>query len=78
MKTIKIGFIISLMVLSSTGCKDILEEHPQSQVVPTYFNSSSGVLGGIAGVYNDIRSDWGTEGFTVEMQAGTDEFLAGS
>ena len=78
MKTIKIGFIIGLVVLSGTGCKDILEEHPQSQVVPTYFNSPSGVLGGIAGVYNDIRSDWGTEGFTTEMQGGTDEFLQGA
>ncbi len=34
-------------------------------------------MGGIAGVYNDIRSDWGTEGFGNEMQAGTDEFLLG-
>ena len=78
MKTIKVGFIIGLIALSSTGCEKILEEHPQSQVVPTYFNSPSGVLGGIAGVYNDLRSDWGTEGFTVEMQAGTDEFIQGA
>ena len=27
---------------------------------------------------NDIRAQWGTEGFTVEMQAGTDEFLQGA
>lgn len=78
MRAIKIGFVIGLVALSGTGCKDILEERPQSQVVPTYFNSPSGVLGGIAGVYNDIRSDWGTEGFTVEMQAGTDEFIQGA
>ena len=78
MKTIKVGFMLGLMAFWSTGCEKILEEHPQSQVVPTYFNSPSGVLGGIAGVYNDIRSDWGTEGFTVEMQAGTDEFLQGA
>lgn len=78
MKIIKFGFIIGLTTLLSTGCEKILEEHPQSQVVPSYFNSPSGVLGGIAGVYNDIRSDWGTEGFTVEMQAGTDEFVQGA
>jgi hypothetical protein len=76
MRTIKIGFVIGLMALSSSGCKELLVEQPQSQVVPTYFNSPAGVLGGIAGVYNDIRSDWGTEGFSTEMQAGTDEFLA--
>ena len=67
-----------LMALFSTGCESILEERPQSQVVPSYFNSPAGVLGGIAGVYNDIRAAWGTEGFTAEMQAGTDEFVAGA
>lgn len=78
MKLINVGFTLGLVAFLSTGCEKILEEQPQSQVVPTYFNSPSGVLGGIAGVYNDIRSDWGTEGFTVEMQAGTDEFLQGA
>ncbi|HEX9959197.1 MAG TPA: RagB/SusD family nutrient uptake outer membrane protein, partial [Fibrella sp.] len=78
MKTIKVGFMAGLMALFSTGCESILEERPQSQVVPSYFNSPAGVLGGIAGVYNDIRAAWGTEGFTAEMQAGTDEFVAGA
>lgn len=61
----------------AAGCKKVLEENPESIVVPGYFNSPAGVLGGIAGVYNDIRSQWGTEGFTNEMQAGTDEFIRG-
>ena len=63
--------------LFGAGCSKILEEHPQSQVVPSFFTSSAGVLGGIAGVYNDIRSQWGNEGFGNEMQAGTDELLLG-
>lgn len=78
MKTIKLGCVLGLIAFLGTGCEKLLEEHPQSQVVPSFFNSSAGVLGGISGVYNDIRSDWGTEGFTVEMQAGTDEFLQGA
>ncbi|MGM9511982.1 RagB/SusD family nutrient uptake outer membrane protein [Larkinella sp. GY13] len=78
MKTIKFWSIIGLTALLNTGCEKILEENPQSQIVPSYFNTPSGVLGGIAGVYNDIRGQWGTEGFTVEMQAGTDEFLQGA
>ncbi|SEI55639.1 Starch-binding associating with outer membrane [Dyadobacter sp. SG02] len=77
MKSIKIFIIAGTVALLSSGCEKVLEEHPQSQIVPSYFNSPSGVLGGIAGVYNDIRSQWGTEGFTVEMQAGTDEFIQG-
>ncbi|CAG5072633.1 hypothetical protein DYBT9623_04220 [Dyadobacter sp. CECT 9623] len=77
MKSIKILITAALIASFSSGCEKVLEEHPQSQIVPTYFNSPSGVLGGIAGVYNDIRGQWGTEGFTVEMQAGTDEFIQG-
>ncbi len=78
MKAIKVWFVAGLVAASSTGCEKILQEQPQSQIVPSYFNSQAGVLGGIAGVYNDIRSQWGTEGFTVEMQAGTDEFIQGA
>ncbi|QJD79246.1 RagB/SusD family nutrient uptake outer membrane protein [Spirosoma rhododendri] len=78
MKAIKFCAVLGLTAVLSTGCEKILEENPQSQIVPSYFNSASGVLGGIAGVYNDIRGQWGTEGFTIEMQAGTDEFLRGA
>lgn len=60
------------------GCKKVLEEHPQAQLVPSYFNTQAGVLAGITGVYNDIRSYWGTEGFSATMVAGTDEHLAGA
>ncbi len=78
MKNIKFLLIIAFSVFVNSGCKKILEENPQSQVVPSFFNSPSGVLGGISGVYNDIRAIWGTEGFTNEMQMGTDEFLLGA
>jgi starch-binding outer membrane protein, SusD/RagB family len=78
MKNIKLTILVTIVAIFSTSCDKILEEQPQSQVVPSFFNSPAGVLGGIAGVYNDIRSQWGTEGFTNEMQAGTDEFLLGA
>ncbi|MDJ1480017.1 RagB/SusD family nutrient uptake outer membrane protein [Cytophagaceae bacterium YF14B1] len=78
MKPIKALLILTAALVFSPGCESILDEKPQSQIVPSFFNSPAGVLGGIAGVYNDIRSQWGTEGFTMEMQAGTDEFLTGA
>ena len=70
--------MITAFELLNNGCKKLLEEHPQSGIVPSFFNSPAGVLGGIAGVYNDIRGAWGTEGFSAEMVAGTDEHLAGA
>jgi starch-binding outer membrane protein, SusD/RagB family len=72
------GAVLIGIALLGNGCKKILEEQPQSGIVPSFFNSQAGVLGGIAGVYNDIRSAWGTEGFSAEMVAGTDEHLAGA
>lgn len=70
--------ILVLCAFLNNGCQGILEENPQANIVPSFFNSPSGVLGGIAGVYNDIRNAWGTEGFTNEMMVGTDEHLAGA
>jgi len=64
-------------ILLMGSCKKILEENPHSDVTPSAFNSAPGLLGGIAGVYNQLRSSWGTEGFTIWQMAGTDEHLMG-
>ena len=49
------GALLIVVTLLSAGCKKLLEEHPQSGIVPSFFNSPAGVLGGISGVYNDIH-----------------------
>jgi len=67
--------MITMLFLNS--CSDLLTEQPQSNVVPSAFGTSTGILGGITGVYNSIRNNWGTEGFTINQMAGTDEYLAG-
>ncbi|MES1221813.1 MAG: RagB/SusD family nutrient uptake outer membrane protein, partial [Bacteroidota bacterium] len=76
-KKISVAVLLSVVIISG-GCKKLLEEHPESGIVPSFFNSPAGVLGGIAGVYNDIRGAWGTEGFTLHTMAGTDEYLMGA
>ncbi len=70
------GLIAALAI--SGGCKKLLEEHPESSIVPSFFNTPAGVLGGIAGVYNDLRGAWGTEGFSLQAVGGTDENLSGA
>jgi hypothetical protein len=76
-KIVSFAGLLTVAVFAGS-CKKLLEEHPQSGIVPSFFNSPAGVLGGIAGVYNDIRSAWGTEGFTLHTMAGTDEYLMGA
>src|SRR5664279_443562 len=74
----KISFAITFAVLMViSGCQKVLEEDPKSQITPQFFTTPGGILGGIAGVYSDMRNLWGTEGFINITLAGTDEVLAG-
>lgn len=78
LKNIIIGSaILTGVTLPMSSCKKILDENPRSNVTPSSFSTPQGLLGGIAGVYNDLRGAWGTEGFTISQMAGTDEYLAG-
>ncbi len=69
--------LLGVLLLTNNGCKKILEENPKSNVTPAAFSTPQGLLGGISGVYNDLRRSWGTEGFTINQMAGTDEHLMG-
>jgi len=72
------GYAVLLGAILLTGsCKKLLEENPRSNVTPSVFATPQGILGGISGVYNQMRASWGTEGFTLNQMAGTDEHLAG-
>ena len=74
----KISFIITVaLILFGSGCQKLLVETPKSQITPQFFSTPAGILGGIAGIYSDMRNLWGTEGFTNITLAGTDEVLAG-
>jgi hypothetical protein len=76
--TLRIYLVAAAMLASGIpGCKKILEEHPRSQITPQFFSTSGGILGGIAGVYSDMRNLWGTEGFTNMCVGGVDEDLVG-
>lgn len=59
------------------NCTKILDEQPRAAVTPDYFSTPGGVLGGITGVYSDMRNLWGTEGFLNMTVGGTDEVLKG-
>src|SRR5580692_2183290 len=75
----KIGFASLLMVLlSAFSCTKILKESPEASIPPTIFTTEIGLVGGIGGVYNDLRGLWGTEGFSMQSLGGTDETLEGA
>jgi hypothetical protein len=76
-KKLSLAAIVSVAFLTN-GCKKVLEENPRSLIPPTFLNTPDGILAGISGVYNDIRNQWGTEGFSLQTVAGTDEHLTGA
>jgi starch-binding outer membrane protein, SusD/RagB family len=74
-KSVYVLFMSIILLIS--GCKKVLEENPRSDVTPESFSTPVGILGGLSGVYNQLRSAWGTEGFTINQMSGTDEHLMG-
>ncbi|MGI4751518.1 MAG: RagB/SusD family nutrient uptake outer membrane protein [Janthinobacterium lividum] len=80
MKSYKKIAILLTAVISTLGissCKKLLEQDPKASITPQFFATSGGVLGGITGVYSDLRNLWGTEGFLYYTNSGVDETLVG-
>jgi hypothetical protein len=74
----KIAIIFTALgAIAATGCKKILDQEPKSNITPNVLASQGGVVGGLAGVYSDLRNLWGTEGFMYYTNLGVDETLAG-
>jgi hypothetical protein len=72
----KIAILLTAVgTMSVSSCKKFLEQDPKANVTPQFFTTSGGVLGGITGVYSDLRNLWGTEGFLYYCQFGTDETI---
>ena len=67
---------LSLLV-SVSGCKDLLDEDPQSVLVPSFLGTPQGVEAGLTGVYSGHRNIYGNEQAMYMAVTGTDEFMRG-
>ena len=63
---------VSLFVGSCT--EDILEEDPKSVFTPDFFQTQSGVEGGITALYTHLRFLYGAWNFYNSTETGTDEY----
>jgi len=75
-KSLKYSLLFGLMIFTATGCKKVLEEQPRTSFDPTFFNTSDGIQGGIAGIYSSFRGQWATQIFTQLFNTGIDESLS--
>ncbi len=72
------SLLFAVILLTSTGCKKLLEETPRTGFTPVFFNTPDGLQGGVTGVYSNLRTHWGTQIFIQLFNGGTDETLRGA
>lgn len=71
-KTFKASALMLLFVFSA-GCKKILKEEPRSTYTPVFFQTQTGVQGGITSLYAHLRYIFGNAYFYNTVETGTDE-----
>lgn len=70
-------FVLTLLIVSFSGCQKILEEKPRSIYTPEFFKTQQGVLGGITSLYGHLRIIYGQPYYYNTLETGTDEYTWG-
>lgn len=66
------------LLLGATGCgSDILDENPQSVLLPGFLGTPQGIEAGVAGVYSGLRQIYGNDAAFFTTEAGTDLWTNG-
>lgn len=71
-KTLKASALLVILVFSA-GCKKILQEQPRSTYTPVFFQTQTGVLGGVTSLYAHLRYVFDNAYFFNTGETGTDE-----
>jgi hypothetical protein len=66
------------VLLSTSGCSDILDETVRNKFEPSFFKTETGVVGGLTGLYAGLRRTYGQEYYFNACETGTDEYTYGS
>lgn len=72
LKTLKASALLVILVFSA-GCKKILQEQPRTTYTPVFFQTQTGVQGGITSLYAHLRYIFGNAYFYNTGETGTDE-----
>ncbi|PIQ19736.1 MAG: RagB/SusD family nutrient uptake outer membrane protein, partial [Cytophagales bacterium CG18_big_fil_WC_8_21_14_2_50_42_9] len=62
-----------MMALSVSSCKDILEEQPRAIYTPEFFQTETGIRGGLTSMYAHLRYIYGQAYYYNTTETGTDE-----
>ena len=68
------GLVFCGLSATMTSCSDVLDEQPRSQFDPTFFNTKTGIEGGLTSLYAHLRYFYGNGYFLNSVETGTDEY----
>ena len=67
------GLFGCAMSTAITSC-DVLDEQPRSQFDPSFFNTTTGIEGGLTSLYAHLRYFYGNGYYLNDCETGTDEY----
>src|SRR5258708_17455462 len=73
--SILFGTFIGVLFLG--GCKKVLQEQPRASYTPGFFNTQTGVIGGLTEMYAHLRYIYGQGYYYNTLEVGTDESTYG-
>src|SRR5882757_9732956 len=73
--SILLGTVIGVLFLG--GCKKVLQEQPRATYTPGFFNTQTGVVGGLTEMYAHLRYIYGQGYYYNTLEVGTDESTYG-
>lgn len=68
---------VAVFAFLLTGCSDLLDENPRKEFTPEFFETKDGVIGGVNGMYANMRYTYGNGYFLNAYETGTDEYTYG-
>ena len=71
------GLVLCGLSATMTSCSDVLDEQPRSQFDPTFFNTKTGIEGGLTSLYAHLSYFYGNGYFLNSVETGTDEYTYG-
>jgi len=71
------GLVCCSITATFTSCSDVLDEQPRTQFDPTFFNTKTGIEGGLTSLYAHLRYFYGNGYFLNSVETGTDEYTYG-
>ena len=78
MKNITKFLALAALLVGSASCTDILKEQPRSSYTPEFFQTETGIQGGLTSMYAHLRYLYGQAYWYNSMTTGTDEATYGA